>query len=458
MRYMATTKKKTIPFNFADKHKEYIRKCEDCMYNFAEGAVRAGKTVDHIYAFAHELKNTDDKIHLATGSTCANAKLNIGDANGFGLEYIFRGQSHWGKYKGNECLFIKGPDTKNKQRIVIFAGGALANSYKKIRGNSYGMWIATEINLHHDNTIKEAFNRTIAAKKRKIFWDLNPDNPNAPIYKEYIDNYAKKDKKGELLGGYNYQHFTIEDNINVTEERKQIIMSQYDKNSIWYQRDILGKRCVAEGLVYRTFANDVSVNSCKRFLISKEDLEKILKSEIMKIIVGVDFGGSGSGHSFIATAITDDYNKVIVLATERWLEGDNVDEVDSKKLSELFIDFIKRIQHNYGEIEYAYCDSAEQVLIRSFRTDCEESNVDITIRNALKAEITDRINCVTRLMAQGRFFITDDCETLKDALSTAVWNPKELKLVRLDDGTSDIDSLDAFEYTIERDINKLIAA
>lgn len=114
-------KRKTIPFNFGDKHKKYIKKCETCTFNIAEGAVRAGKTVDNVYAFAHELKTTTDKIHLATGSTSANAKLNIGDANGFGLEYIFRGQSHWGKYKGNECLYIKGPDTKNRQIIVIFA-------------------------------------------------------------------------------------------------------------------------------------------------------------------------------------------------------------------------------------------------------------------------------------------------------------------------------------------------
>ena len=178
------TKKKTIPFNFGSKHISYIRKCNDCIYNVAEGAVRAGKTVDNIYAFAHDLKSTRDRIHLATGSTVANAKLNIGDANGFGLEYIFRGQSHWGKYKDNDCLYVKGPSTNNKQRIVIFAGAAKADSFKKIRGNSYGMWIATEINLHHENTIKEAFNRQLAAHKRKIFWDLNPDNPKAKIYTE----------------------------------------------------------------------------------------------------------------------------------------------------------------------------------------------------------------------------------------------------------------------------------
>lgn len=59
-------RKKTINFQFGDKHKAYIKECENCTYNIAEGAVRAGKTVDNVYAFAHELKTTPDKIHLAT--------------------------------------------------------------------------------------------------------------------------------------------------------------------------------------------------------------------------------------------------------------------------------------------------------------------------------------------------------------------------------------------------------
>ena len=32
-------RKKTIPYNFGDKHKAYIRKSQDCMINVAEGAV-----------------------------------------------------------------------------------------------------------------------------------------------------------------------------------------------------------------------------------------------------------------------------------------------------------------------------------------------------------------------------------------------------------------------------------
>lgn len=438
------TKTKTIGFRFGEKHKEYIKACKCNMYNIAEGAVRAGKTVDNVFAFAQELKATEDKIHVATGSTIANAKLNIGDANGFGLEYIFRNQCKWGKYKGNECLYIKGPSTKNKLRIVIFSGGAKADSFKKIRGNSYGMWIATEINLHHENTIKEVFNRTIAAKKRKIFWDLNPDNPNAIIYKNYIDKYKEKNEKGELLGGYNYEHFTIDDNINIPDERKEEIKSQYDKTSIWYRRDILGERCVAEGLIYRTFADD-----SKKFLIEKENI-----INLQEIIVGVDFGGSGSGHSFVATGITRGYREVIGLESER-----HFGDIDPEQLNRLFIDFVNKIHHKYGLISVVYCDSAEQVLIRGFKNATQKEGIYLNIKNALKSPVNERINLTTRIIAQDRFKYTSNCKTLKMALESAVWNPKELtKNERLDDGTSDIDTLDAFEYSIERYARKLLDA
>lgn len=436
-------KKKTINFNFGDKHKDYIRKCEENTFNIAEGAVRAGKTVDNVYAFAHELKTTPDKIHLATGSTSANAKLNIGDANGFGLEYIFRGQSHWGKYKGNECLYIKGPDTNYKQKIVIFAGASKADSYKKIRGNSYGMWIATEINLHHDNTIKEAFNRQLAAQRRKVFWDLNPDNPNADIYKKYIDLYAKKQKEGTLLGGYNYEHFTIFDNINITEQRKQEIISQYDKNSIWYLRDILGKRCIAEGLCYRTFANDPT-----KFFIHSDKL----KGKNIRIFIGVDFGGTVSGHAFIATGLTYDYSDVYALASER-----HFGDIDPDKLGELFVDFVLKVINKYGMPEICYPDSAESVLIRGLKKSVEKADIILPFSNAWKIEINDRIRLHNRLIGQTRFHYTEDCETLVTALCSAVYDPDVLtKDERLDDGTSDIDSLDAFEYTIEREKDMLI--
>ena len=449
-------RKKRLEYKFSQKHKDYIRKCSNCEFNVAEGAVRAGKTVDNVFAFAHELKTTPDKIHLATGSTVGNAKLNIGVCNGLGLENIFRGQSHWGKFKDNEALFIKGPDTGGIEKVVIFAGAAKEDSFKKIRGNSYGMWIATEINLHHDNTIKEANNRLLAAKRLKIFWDLNPDNPKHPIYTEYIDKYRDLQKAGEFPGGYNYMHCTIYDNVTITQDRLKAIESRYDQNSIWYMRDIKGMRVIASGLIYRHFADDVSTKQYSyRF---KGDKVR----DIMLLNVGIDFGGSGSGHSFTATAITRGYNHVVAIASE-WIgckdASGNTIEIDPEMLGNMFCDFCQRVISRYGFITRVYADSAEQTLIAGIRNSLRKHGLAwIRVENALKTTINDRINATSILMAQHRFFYdADNCRSLENALCQAVWDPDELtKKVRLDDGSTDIDSLDSFEYTIEREISNLI--
>lgn len=424
--------KKTINFNFSEKHINYIKNCLDNTYNIAEGAIRAGKTVDNIFAFATELMLTEDRIHLATGSTVANAKLNLGDANGFGLEFIFRGQCKWSKYKDNEALIIKGPFTKNKEKIVIFAGGAKADSYKKIRGNSYGMWIATEINLHHEDTIKEAFNRTAAAITRKFFWDLNPDHPKHWIYVDYIDKYIKND-----LLKVNYEHFTIDDNINISEERRNEIKAQYNKQSVWYQRDILGLRTIAEGLIYRQFADNIN-----KFKIDRP-------KNLMAINVGVDFGGNKSKHAFVATGITEDYNSLIALRSSRV----NPDDIES--LVNSFILFTKEIISKYDFVDSIYADSAEQVLIKTLQKALLDNNLNIKVRNSIKNEIVDRIRIVNRLISEGRFFILEDTESLQEALATAIWDSKKLDTERLDDGTSDIDTLDSFEYSFEKYIKAL---
>lgn len=233
---------------FSKKHIKYIKNALDNRLNVAEGAIRSGKTIDHCIIAAMHLERCKDKIHLASGSTIGNAKLNIGACNGYGLENLFRGRCHWGKYKDNEALFI---NTQTGEKIVIFAGGGKADSYKRILGNSYGLWIATEINEHFDSEdsrisfIKVAFGRQIAAQEPRVLWDLNPCNPNNPIYTNYIDAYMDG-----YLGGYQYEHFTIADNRSISPERRAEIESQYVIGSTWYRRDILGERCIAEGLIY----------------------------------------------------------------------------------------------------------------------------------------------------------------------------------------------------------------
>ena len=118
---------------FSEKHKRYIARAMNCKMSVAEGEIRSGKTIDHCIIAAAKLETCRDRIHLASGSTIANAKLNIGDCNGYGLEHVFRGRCRWGKYKDNESLFIQ---TQTGEKIVLFAGGGKADSYKRILGNS----------------------------------------------------------------------------------------------------------------------------------------------------------------------------------------------------------------------------------------------------------------------------------------------------------------------------------
>lgn len=238
----------TIPWKpFSDKHKQYIRQAMGSRMCVAEGAIRSGKTIDHCIIAQNYLETCKDKIHLASGSTVGNAKLNIGDCNGFGLEHLFRGRCRWGHYKDNDALLIS---TKTGEKVVIFAGGGKADSYKKILGNSYGLWIATEINEHYDSYdsrtsfIKVALGRQLAAQQPFVLWDLNPCNPGHDIYENYIDRYL------DTYDGYLYEHFTIDDNLSITPERRAEIEQQYVVGSIWYRRDILGERCIAEGLVF----------------------------------------------------------------------------------------------------------------------------------------------------------------------------------------------------------------
>ena len=430
---------RTIPWGkFSDKHKNYIKTALNYKQSVAEGAVRSGKTIDHCIIFSMYLETCEDKIHLASGSSLPNAKLNIGDCNGFGLEHIFRGRCRWGKYKSNEALFVQ---TKTGEKIVIFTGGGKSDSYKSILGNSYGGWIATEINEHYDcedsrtSFIKVAMARQIASVHPFTLWDLNPSNPNADIYKNYIDKFMG-------LDWYRYEHFSIFDNATMSQERIEEIQNKYDKNSVWYKRDILGERMVAEGLVFPYFAND-----CKPYLFKYQHLKEKMKEQgkrFSHLIIGIDFGDNGSKYSWHLTGFTNDWDYMWAL-DEGDMEKSNA--IDATKFCKAFVRFYKRCIECYGYVDWIFPDSASNTLINTLRAYFYAEGLDGSIIAPVKKnELTDRPITVDSLLVTGRLKIEEHCKNLINALSELVWDEK-IDIPKDENVNNINDDWDSFCYT-----------
>lgn len=290
----------------------------------------------------------------------------------------------------------------------------------------------------------------------------NPEHPTHWL-KEFIDNPE--------LDIY-LQKYTIFDNLFLPEEYVKQLCKEYE-GTIYYDRLILGLWKRADGSIYKRFADNPEAFRCEIVDVLSQESEhkQFRKEDITSIEIGLDFGGNQSGHSFVARGYTDDYRDVIALKSKRIMakDGNENEDIDSNRLNELFCEFIREVIEQYSvcmrngdyvqycNVESVFWDNAETVLGNSIRNAVEKEFPWISVRPAKKRPINDRIRCTVKLMGARRFFITKDCESLKTAFSDAVWNKEVVgKDERLDDGSTDIDSLDAFEYTIERDMKYLI--
>ena len=385
----------------------------------AEGAIRSGKTIDNCIIAAAYLETCEDRIHLATGSKLGNAKLNIGTCNGFGLEALFRGRCHWGKFKSNEALYI---NTQTGEKVVIFAGGAKADSYKGILGNSYGLWIATEINEHYDSDdsrtsfIKVAFGRQAAAVHPLVLWDLNPCAPGHSIYKNYIDKY-----KTGYKGGYQYQHFTIDDNLSISAERKEIIKSQYDEGSPWYRRDILGERCVAEGLIYPTYENAV---------------QEPPEGKAEQYALSVDYGTMNA----LACLLWGKYGDVWYIVDEYYYSGrdEGHTKTDKEYADDLEAEFGK-----YGTV-YNKLLTIIDPSAASFIAELRRRGI-FRVRKA-DNDVLDGIHETDSAIRKGLIKVSPSCEMWREEISGYVWDDddSEDRPVKVNDH-----AMDAMRYFVK---------
>lgn len=258
----------------------------------------------------------------------------------------------------------------------------------------------------------------------------NPENPTHWL-KKFIDSDID----------IYLQEYRIFDNPFLPKEYVENLCREYE-GTIYYDRLIEGKWKRAEGAIYRKYADNP-----KHFTRNRPD-----PSEIRRIDIGVDFGGNGSGHAFVATAKLRD-GSICGVLSRRHMNRDFTQGIDVQLLQRLFMEFVEDVKRLYQMLPAAvYWDNAETVLGQSLKRACGTQYPSIHVIPAQKIRIKDRIDYTIRKMGAEQFFLTEDCETLSGALQDAVWNSKILDHdERLDDGSTDIDTLDAFEYTVERD-------
>lgn len=306
------------------------------------------------------------------------------------------------------------------------------------------MAYVTEANECHPKFLKEVMDRTISSNDRKIFHDLNPKPPAHWYYTEILDFHEKQQKLDENYG-YNYEHFNIFDNMSINDKQLKTILKTYDKTSIWYKRDILGQRIANAGILF-----DLIANNKERYL-TKDKIGGI-------ITCGVDFGKNGSKHAFCSQVISRSYKNVQVLRSDE-VDCSNQDEVQDtdgigKKLKQLkdgFIAHIRWVLNNYGRIDYIFADGAEPELIDFLQQCLINEGLHIPVKPSIKIEIKDRIHLIGVLLMQDRLtFIDGETKEVVKGLQEATQDDNADEDRWLDDGTSDIDILDAFDYGIEQ--------
>lgn len=266
----------------------------------------------------------------------------------------------------------------------------------------------------------------------------NPDNPNH-WFKEFMDSDVDK----WIL------HFTIDDNPFLPPVFVEQLKKEYE-GTVYYDRYILGLWVNAEGLIFLQFANNKS-----KYTIDKAE-------NIIKIDIGVDFGGNKSKTMFIASGIIrtlenvngtlKEVYKLVVLEEHHVKEKIQGAGIDAEQVAREHYEFYKKIAEKYNIIpQVSWCDHFDLAIIqiRNYHK-LKGSNHKIDKVDKSSITLPDYILTINSLLNIEKLLILNNNIRVIESLSTLLYDEKSNKDAVLDDGTCDVDTYDAFRYSISR--------
>ena len=212
----------------------------DCL--ICDGAVRSGKTSIMMVAFVDWAVRTFTGQRFGIcGKTVDSAIKNII------VPYISMSRTkkmyniRW--RRADKVLEVSKGAATNYFEVF---GGKDESSYALIQGRTLAGVLLDEVALMPRSFAEQAMTRC-SVDGAKLWFNCNPSNPQHWFHEEWI---TKAQERNAL-----YLHFDMEDNPGLSEKTIHDFKSRF--SGVFYERYILGRWVVAEGLIYPMYDNTV---------------------------------------------------------------------------------------------------------------------------------------------------------------------------------------------------------
>lgn len=226
----------------------------------ADGAIRSGKTLCMSLSYVMWAMYTFNGQNFGMcGKTIGSFRRNV--LYWLKLMLTSRGYTYTDHRADNLLIVTRGKVTNY---FYIF-GGKDERSQDLIQGITLAGCFFDEVALMPESFVNQATGRCSVAGS-KFWFNCNPDGPYHWFKVNWIDRStwylgkkrvaeirqkAAEENKEDGLKQILYLHFTMDDNLSLSEEIKARYRSLY--TGVFFNRYILGLWCIAEGLVYDMF-------------------------------------------------------------------------------------------------------------------------------------------------------------------------------------------------------------
>ena len=222
----------------------------------ADGSIRSGKTMSMSLSFVlWAMSNFNECNFAICGKTVGSCRRNVITP----LLSMIRQRYRIKDKRSDNVIIIESDNIKNS--FYIF-GGKDESSQDLIQGITLAGVLLDEVALMPQSFVNQATGRC-SVEGARFWFNCNPDTPYHWFYQNWI---KKADEKNAL-----HLHFTMDDNLTLSEETKKRYQSMY--SGTFYERYILGLWVAAEGLIYPMFSKALHVvkaepRHCSKYYVS----------------------------------------------------------------------------------------------------------------------------------------------------------------------------------------------